>query len=289
MGWPPFWGPHFWFFIHASAFAYKPVTVISVAVRLQIKNFYILLALLLPCPGCQYHFQAYLKSDPWTGESGESLWQYTIAAHNAVNERTGKLIFSEDEAVKSLQNTLELYGYNHVTDFVRAYWIVPVFTAYTFMGNNKDAASAEQQVHFSRFVQTLPFIFPFTSQNQTLQTKLVSTIQGLLDIKIPTNTHEALLFYNYIFNFVAEHSQLNIPLENLDTFTKTFNDLIETREYVNLVRCHQIRVEDHAKMRLMQANEKRYINALICVSSVLVFTLILCGIQYKRLRIKREA
>jgi hypothetical protein len=52
----------------------------------------------LPCPHCREHFAAFVKKKAPDLTSRENFFAWTVAAHNAVNQATGKAQLSVDEA-----------------------------------------------------------------------------------------------------------------------------------------------------------------------------------------------
>ena len=54
----------------------------------------------LPCAKCRVHFEDYIAHHPPDFSSREKFFQWTVDAHNHVNQHTGKKIVSLDEAHK---------------------------------------------------------------------------------------------------------------------------------------------------------------------------------------------
>jgi hypothetical protein len=85
------WGPEIWRLIHLLAMTYNDVS----AAR-EYAAFYRALAGALPCPECQEHYAAAIRSggshalSPAVLADRFSLFAWTVDLHNAVNARLGK-------------------------------------------------------------------------------------------------------------------------------------------------------------------------------------------------------
>ena len=85
MGVPPeVWGPTLWGALHTWALA---GTLDEDLVAQFAKG--------IPCPACSSHFDRLLNEYPIPSQE---LFEWTVMLHNKVNERTGKPVFTVDQA-----------------------------------------------------------------------------------------------------------------------------------------------------------------------------------------------
>lgn len=92
------WGPAAWRTLHC--FAHTAPRVLDDAAQHEMRLFLRLFAARLPCPACRRHFAAYL--DAHLDAAGavatrESVVHLVHEAHNAVNARTGKRLWTLEE------------------------------------------------------------------------------------------------------------------------------------------------------------------------------------------------
>ena len=88
---PEVWGPHAWIFLHSITLEYpnNPTN----EDKLNIKNFFNSVGLVLPCQKCRLNFNSHLKKYPLTDkvlESKSSLVKWMIDIHNCVNVMNNK-------------------------------------------------------------------------------------------------------------------------------------------------------------------------------------------------------
>ena len=93
---PPVWGHHQWAMLHIMAETYptKPSDVRKKSMHQYLSS----MCLNLPCGGCAMHAVEYLRAHPPKLDSRDDLVLYIIDFHNDVNKRTGKKVYSHDEA-----------------------------------------------------------------------------------------------------------------------------------------------------------------------------------------------
>ena len=91
------WGPQLWFFLHTISFNYplKPTD----KDKDKIVSFLYGLQPVIPCKICRDHFKRNLAETPPKLESRKDFSEWMIDAHNEVNSRTGKKIYTYDEAI----------------------------------------------------------------------------------------------------------------------------------------------------------------------------------------------
>lgn len=98
---PEKWGPHAWKFLHTITFSYPDNP--HPDIQEQFKQFFRSLGVTLPCAKCRDHFaEAFWRTvddhedDPFKNK--ESLTQWLIEIHNAVNGRNRKPTISPSQA-----------------------------------------------------------------------------------------------------------------------------------------------------------------------------------------------
>jgi hypothetical protein len=84
------WGPIKWKELHVRALSPFPMSE-------EAQWFDAFLAG-LPCPKCREHFKGFLEQTPPDFTSREAFFNWTVQAHNFVNEATGKPLLDVDEA-----------------------------------------------------------------------------------------------------------------------------------------------------------------------------------------------
>jgi len=103
---PQLFGPALWGAIHYIALG-APVTLDSNQ-QLQYKNFYMSLSQVIPCYTCKQHFLEILNKYPIDNHlsNKDTLFNWTVIVHNAVNKQLNKPEFSVVDAKnKWMQST----------------------------------------------------------------------------------------------------------------------------------------------------------------------------------------
>jgi hypothetical protein len=99
---PKIWGPSAWDFIHTVALGYPSSPTLTD--KNNYRDFYTNIGNILPCPVCQRHYNEFLNGRlldlDEALESTESLFNWTIDAHNNVNENNRKPIWTYAKAVE---------------------------------------------------------------------------------------------------------------------------------------------------------------------------------------------
>ena len=99
---PKIWGPSAWDFIHTVALGYPSSPTITC--KHNYRNFYTNIGNILPCPVCQKHYNEFLSGRlldiDEALESTESLFNWTVDAHNNVNQNNRKPIWTYAKAVE---------------------------------------------------------------------------------------------------------------------------------------------------------------------------------------------
>lgn len=98
---PELWGPSMWFMFHLIAATY-PVSPTS-ADKANYLAFYKSLQHVLPCVGCRKGYEIIINSEPTklssrTMSTRESLFKWTVDAHNRVNVKLKKPVQSDWKA-----------------------------------------------------------------------------------------------------------------------------------------------------------------------------------------------
>lgn len=85
------WGPALWRIFHVLAANYPQDNSPSVLnkYKASARQFFYALRDLLPCPTCREHYSKLLTQSPPQLETSESMKQWVLDLHNAVNERLG--------------------------------------------------------------------------------------------------------------------------------------------------------------------------------------------------------
>lgn len=99
------WGPNAWRTLHAMSLSYPNAP--TETDKLNMKTLLFQFARFLPCKLCGKHFYEVLQRrivpDSSTAlNSRNNFVNFVIDAHNEVNERLGKTVYSRDEAYKMI-------------------------------------------------------------------------------------------------------------------------------------------------------------------------------------------
>ena len=111
---PKLWGKHFWATAHYITISYPNNP--SKEEKENVKKFFDLLTVLLPCENCRLHYINNLKITPLTDDilnSKYKLIEWLVNLHNEVNGRTGKKIISVKEAINIYTKPYD----NYYTDY----------------------------------------------------------------------------------------------------------------------------------------------------------------------------
>ena len=102
---PNEWGVHGWKFIHHVAWGYPRNPTDND--KLNYKNFFTMIGNILPCGGCNIHYNNNLLIYPLTDEvflNSTNLMKWTIDMHNSVNRLYSRKIYSYEEAIALIEN-----------------------------------------------------------------------------------------------------------------------------------------------------------------------------------------
>jgi mitochondrial FAD-linked sulfhydryl oxidase len=123
---PSIWGPSAWLFLHTITIAYP--TCPTNEDKANIKNFFMSLQYILPCPTCKNNYKNHIKELPLTDNilnSREKLIKWLIDLHNLVNKENNKKELTYDQ-VQNIYS--DIYGYNNKQKIFKFYLILCIFT-----------------------------------------------------------------------------------------------------------------------------------------------------------------
>lgn len=111
------WGPIFWYELHRMSQSYHPE--FSTYYYNIISQF----PFLVPCPTCSYHFGELLKKSPPKTDSYDSLFKWGVDAHNRVNKRLNKKLYTINEAKalydKPVEHNKLIKFLQYLSDFIK--------------------------------------------------------------------------------------------------------------------------------------------------------------------------
>jgi FAD-linked sulfhydryl oxidase len=101
---PQIWGPILWSTLHIASLAYSDTP--TERQKTNMKNFYVSMIDVLPCPVCRHHYEMNLKSYPIEPalESRMLLILWVFNMHNKINVQLGKREITFDEFIESMKN-----------------------------------------------------------------------------------------------------------------------------------------------------------------------------------------
>ena len=115
---PEVWGPHAWILLHTVTFNYPENPCLQD--KDNIKQFFKYFSYQIPCNKCKNHFIKYMNRYPLTYKllsSKDDLIDWLIDAHNKVNKRNNKKIYTREEVInyyEELYNpSYKLYNFNN--------------------------------------------------------------------------------------------------------------------------------------------------------------------------------
>ena len=106
---PATWGPSAWLLIHLAALRFPDRP--TAEDRRRFSAFLKSLQHVLPCDGCCKGFQKILEITnfgPATLRSRDTLFEWTVIAHNMVNQKTGKPVRDDWRAWKAKYSALAM-------------------------------------------------------------------------------------------------------------------------------------------------------------------------------------
>ena len=99
---PKFWGPRYWFTLHNGAYNYPEYPLPEDSKRM--KEYILGIPVTLPCPSCQDHAQNFIDANYSNLDnicsSRTNLFNFFVDFHNSVNKRTGKTLFTYEQAME---------------------------------------------------------------------------------------------------------------------------------------------------------------------------------------------
>lgn len=102
------WGPLGWMTLHTISACYPDNP--SIYEKELITRWINLFKSTIVCPSCMQHFEemldGYIQRNPNWNTSRRNLIEFVLRAHNTVNARTNKKIYSFDESIQELKKIL---------------------------------------------------------------------------------------------------------------------------------------------------------------------------------------
>lgn len=251
MSWPPGWGHHYWFARHAAAKVYQLRSQAMTAEELDHCKAYIKTSCAyLPCPGCARHCIHNTASNTPTFENAEQMVSYLHQFHNAVNAITNKVVVSEEEAETQLAANLSSQRpgaslQNLSSIFFFEYWL-PLIQA-TFWIDDKHAESVAKglTVPILELFQHAIYMLPFAIVHPDVRQNLLDCLPEI-DTSTAMKALEGVLrMYNRVCASFGE-----APLESVQEILQRTAKAVSPNP--ELIRAHQIRVEDHRKLMDLQ-------------------------------------
>ena len=97
---PDHWGPYFWGTIHIACLG-APESLDEFE-KVAYRTFITTLPFILPCGSCGKHFYELLQAEPIEQalKSRQTLFEWSVRAHNIVNKRLGKPEVSQINALR---------------------------------------------------------------------------------------------------------------------------------------------------------------------------------------------
>ena len=175
-----YWGPLGWTTLHTVSALY-PDNPTSPEIELA-KNWIQQFADCITCPNCQGHFKAmlalYQSRNPYMFSSRREFSLFVIRAHNTVNRRLGKKIYTYDEVwntVAQWDNThAKTKRYEYLTYLRRDWGSQTTLAGITALGRVRDLFMAEQQ-YWSQRVLDWNKVKTVVNSTDDLVTPIVET------------------------------------------------------------------------------------------------------------------
>jgi hypothetical protein len=103
---PKPWGAHLWLFLHYSAANYPDRPTWSQ--KQAMKNWLITLPVTIPCADCSHHYNQYINEYRERMDdicsSKQNLTRFLVDIHNRVNARTGKPLWTYEQALRAYES-----------------------------------------------------------------------------------------------------------------------------------------------------------------------------------------
>lgn len=273
---PPYWGPTFWFCLHASSRTYADDEAIPAEAQERLTEFYQLLCRVLPCPGCGVHCAQHMSKRPPRFTTGQEYFRFMVDFHNRVNEtaHSPRSTVTYAEAHDLLQERLTQKG-TSVAElrqaFLPEFWDMLMFVTFSsmfpheaqqFNAANKSPNKLKPMDvrQYLRFLRLACYVFPFGA---TVLPEDHTTVAEVVAQVVPTQVEDVqsraqgIQLVLDMHNAVSEHFHQN-PLtesEMLARFKKYFQS-----SALEMTRHMRQREEDHQKMTRLQDELDRYVS-----------------------------
>ena len=254
MSYPGLWGYLAWGFIHSSAK--------SIAIRYKdqdlpgkiaghAQGYMKRMCGYLSCGACKIHCNLNMAQFPPIFNTPDDYWLYTVAFHNRVNERTGKIQVSVAESEAYLLKMLSNHGvdFSKLDDaFLMDFWIGLILTTFTFC-KNPDQATDEEKTEYRAFLNDFFVVAPFG--NKRVGERLVHDILVEKVATASINTRDEAFdaitqFHNEVCMF------FNVMPKTIKEMKEEFSKRFDQKTSIDVARSMQTREEDHKKMAELQ-------------------------------------
>lgn len=224
-------------------------------------QFMLRLCKFLMCPSCGFHCRQYTATNKPEFVSGQQFWEYTVDFHNAVNERTGKIQVSYEEAETYLNEMLQQHGYDIDTlqdAFLQDWWTVLLLTSMTYYVPPNSPTEEQKQI-FTDFIRDFCYITPFghktivDEESKTGEQRLCRDIMvefldtPLWDVSDREKSFDSI---TALHNRVC--SGFGVFKKTREEMKAAFGQRFERKNTTDLTRAVQMREEDHKKMGALQ-------------------------------------
>lgn len=127
---PDIWGPQTWFFLNSAVLS-LPDGDIPDEQQKKIYNFFDSLTYMLPCGSCREHYTEYFNKNSIDISNRDSIWNWLIKLHNAVNIRYNKPVISTEDAKQSHLDGYRSQSNNKI--FIIALLVIIAISLYLFL------------------------------------------------------------------------------------------------------------------------------------------------------------
>lgn len=252
---PPAFGPYEWFTLHAMAAGQEEVgDAFSEAKRRELDAFFRYKAGKLMCGGCSWHFSQYVREHP-PGElrDGAAFWRYLVDFHNAVNDRTGKRVVSDEEAREMLREQLAKVP---VLDAcTETQWVALSFMCFTFAANAA-AARPDERGPFLEHVSSWLRWAPFTQRRAELLSRLEARVERDRAAEWATEgdgaygRKQAIALISDLANLAGR--EFGRVERTTEEFTAEVFGRFSRTKLLEIARAEQLRKEDHNKITQLE-------------------------------------
>lgn len=240
--------------LHSAPHAYKGREITKEEQK-HISAFIKGLCHLLPCPDCMGGCSRYTRQKGPNVSTFELFRRYFIDFHNMVNLKTKKMYVEPEDADQLLANYLKTFkiGLDDIhTAFLQDYWSAMMMMGHAYSMDPDEPTETEQK-HFRNMLEHICYILPFAlhkdEKGVLVRDKLLEAVRKFKDDQFATR-EGALRGITTMFN--ASCGSFGIINRTTDEMMGKFSDQFSINSGLELTRSHQIREEDHKRMRGME-------------------------------------